>query len=269
MVSFCKKECQYKKNERILYSLGGYILGREHVENMREILFRRGKGERGTERKSPADRVYQEVLRQIVAGEIGAGERLPAEPLADQMGCSRMPVREALQRLASEGIVVITPGCGARLVSPSPREIRDVYAVRAVLEDMAVRLALKEKLSVLLAALEEILHHQEKARERSYEDYLRQDMAFHRTLAEWGGNAFLAASVENALAASWVYRMLFEPRRGAMLPPSPEEEHRKILEALRRRNEEDVAALVKRHILRGIEDLGLSGEEEPEALGSV
>lgn len=219
----------------------------------------------GALRESPADQVYREVLRRIVAGELGAGERLPAEPLAEQMGYSRMPVREALQRLASEGIVVLTPGCGARLVSPSPQEIRDVYAVRVVLEDMALRLALEKATSFFFASLEDILYRQREARENSYEDYLRQDMAFHRTLAEWGENAFLEASVESALAASWVYRILFEPRRGRGLLPSPEEEHRDILEALRRRDQDSAALLMKGHILRGIEDLGLGREEEPKA----
>ncbi len=238
---------------------------RKYFENKKALERRYIRSSPGVPQESPANRVYQEVLRQIVAGELGAGERLPAEPLAEQMGYSRMPVREALQRLASEGIVVLTPGCGARLVSPSPQEIRDVYAVRAVLEDMALRLALEKATSFFFASLEDILYHQREAREHSYEDYLRQDMAFHRALAEWGGNAFLGASVESALAASWVYRMLFEPRRGRGLLPSPEEEHRDILEALRRRDEERAALLMKEHILRGIEDLGLGREEEPEA----
>ncbi len=243
-------------------------MGRKHFGNKGALEGRYVKGSPGLLQESPADRVYQEVLRQIVAGELGAGERLPAEPLAEQMGYSRMPVREALQRLASEGIVVITPGCGARLVSPSPQEIRDVYAVRVVLEDMALRLALKQTTSFFFAFLEDILYHQREAREQSYEDYLRQDMAFHRALAEWGGNAFLGASVESALAASWVYRMLFETRRGRGLLPSPEEEHGDILEALRRQDEEHAVLLMKEHILRGIEDLGFGKKEEPEAFSS-
>ena len=186
-------------------------------------------------RKAPADRVYEEVLRQIVAGELAAGERLPAEPLAERMGCSRMPVREALQRLAAEGIVVLVPGCGARLVSPSPEEIRDVYAVRSLLEGMAVRLASEKISPVFLASLEEVLFAQIEAKGRSYEEYLAQDLAFHRIIAERGDNAFLAASVENALAASSVYRRLFENHRGWGVLPSPEEEHREILEAFRER----------------------------------
>ena len=224
-------------------------------------IFPSGGEEAVENRMTPADRVYQEILRQIVAGELTAGERLPTEPLAERMGCSRMPVREALQRLALEGIVILVPGSGARLVSPTPREIRDVYAVRTLLEGMAVRLAFQRRSPLLFASLEEILSRQIEAKERSYEEYLRQDLAFHRTIAEWGENAFLASSVENALGASSVYRMLFETQRGWGALPSPEEEHREILEAFREEREVRVVSLMECHVLRGVEDFGLQKED--------
>ncbi len=228
-------------------------------------IFPFGGEEAAENRMTPADRVYQEVLRQIVAGELTAGERLPTEPLAERMGCSRMPVREALQRLASEGIVILVPGSGARLISPTPREIRDVYAVRALLEGMAVRLAFQWRSPLFFASLEEILSRQIEAKERSYEEYLRQDLAFHRTIAEWGENVFLASAVENALGASSVYRMLFETQRGWGALPSPEEEHREILEALREEQEFRAVSLMECHVLRGVEDLGLQEEGEKAA----
>ncbi len=209
--------------------------------------------------KSPGEVVYEKLIQQIITGEIKAGERLPTGPLAKRMGYSRMPVREAVKRLAAEGIVIITPGSGARVISPTAREVRDVYTVRIMLERLGVTLAIQKSSPLLEAFLQENLEEQIQAAQKGdYLTYLQKDMKFHHLLAEWGGNAFLASSVKNALEASWVYRLLLEQGQRWNLLPSPEEDHQEILQAFRQQSEDVAVQLMEKHILRGLKDIGMS-----------
>jgi DNA-binding GntR family transcriptional regulator len=70
-----------------------------------------------------ADYAYQELRHKIITKQLKPGQRLPEVNIAVQMGVSRTPVREALRRLASEGLVIIIPNSGARLAAPTAREI--------------------------------------------------------------------------------------------------------------------------------------------------
>ena len=74
-----------------------------------------------------ADYAYQELRHKIITKQLKPGQRLPEVNIAVQMGVSRTPVREALRRLASEGLVIIIPNSGARLAAPTAREIEDTF----------------------------------------------------------------------------------------------------------------------------------------------
>ena len=88
-----------------------------------------------------AERVYSQLRQAILDGQIKAGERMREFDLAEQFGMSRTPVREALKRLAVEGLVVDLPSRGLVVSEPSPNEILDAYLVREMLEGLAARLA--------------------------------------------------------------------------------------------------------------------------------
>ncbi len=169
--------------------------------------------------------------------------------------------------MADEGIVVQSPGYGASLVSPTPKEIRDVYAVRVLLERAALDLAFGNLDGVRLARLEESVSRQAQAREVSFREYLRWDLAFHRTIADAADNDFLKREIENALSASNVYRILFENKSGKYRSPAPEEEHREIFLSICNGEKRTAKDLFQRHILRGIEDLVM--EEPPGGRGEM
>jgi DNA-binding GntR family transcriptional regulator len=88
-----------------------------------------------------AERVYAQLRQAILDGHLKAGERMREFDLAEQFGVSRTPVREALKKLAVEGLVVDMPGRGLVITEPSPNEILDAYLVREMLEGLAARLA--------------------------------------------------------------------------------------------------------------------------------
>ena len=159
-----------------------------------------------------ADYVYTELRHEIITKQKKPGQRLPEVNIAVQMGVSRTPVREALRRLASEGLVLIIPNSGARVASPSRREMEDAYVVREDLEVLAVRLAAGRVSDRHLRRLEETLLEEERAfSERNLELYLEVNEGFHKIIAEASGNRVLKEYVENILARTNVYIVFYDP----------------------------------------------------------
>jgi DNA-binding GntR family transcriptional regulator len=212
-----------------------------------------------------ADYVYQELRHQIVTKQIPPGRRLPEVNIAVKMGVSRTPVREALRRLASEGLVVIVPNSGARVASPSFREMEDAYVVRESLECLAVRLAAARIADRQLRKLEESIHEEEQAfNEKNLELYLEINDNFHRVIADASGNRVLAEYVENILARTNVYIVFYDPFYDIDSNPSLGE-HRGIVEAFRVRDVERAVELMRSHIRLSRNTL-IPPEEEAEAV---
>lgn len=91
--------------------------------------------------QSVVDQVYAVVQRRILSGQLPPGSRLPQEALAEEIGVSRTPLREALRRLATEGLVVFEPNRGARVAEQDFSHLMDAWRARLVLEPPAARLA--------------------------------------------------------------------------------------------------------------------------------
>src|SRR5438094_10243702 len=97
-------------------------------------------------RHSPLNKVVADRIRErILAGEYGPGERLAEERLSEELGISRMPVREALRALAAEGIVTLNPRRGASVTEFSKEHAQELIEVRATLEALNAKLAAKRK----------------------------------------------------------------------------------------------------------------------------
>lgn len=202
-----------------------------------------------------ADYVYQELRHKIVTKQLKPGQRLPEVNIAVQMGVSRTPVREALRRLASEGLVVIIPNSGARLASPTRKEMEDTFVVREKLECLAVGLAARRVSERHLRRLEETLLEEERAfQEQNLELYLEVNETFHRIIAEASGNKVLADYVENILARTNVYMVFYDPFYNVESNPSTKD-HRAIIDALRERNDDKAVELMRKHLLWSVEEL--------------
>ncbi len=210
-----------------------------------------------------ADYVYQELRHKIITKQMKPGQRLPEVNIAVQMGVSRTPVREALRRLASEGLVLIIPNSGARLVSPSRKEVENAYLVREQLECLAVRLAVKNVAEKHLRRLEEAILSEEQAfKEKNLEQYLEINEAFHRIIADASGNRILGDYIDNILARTNVFIVFYDPFYDIDTNPSIEE-HRHILKALQEKDEEKVVALMQEHLKASQETLAKpEGEDE-------
>lgn len=174
--------------------------------------------------------------------------RLPEVSIAAKIGVSRTPVREALRRLANEGLVVIIPNSGARLAFPSRKEVEDAYAVRANLERFSARLAATRISDRQLRKLEEAsLDEIQASEQKNIEYYLEVNERFHRIIAEASGNRLLAEYVGNVMARTDVYIVYYDPFYS--LPQNPSiEEHRAIVEALKAHDPDKAEDAMARHI---------------------
>lgn len=211
-----------------------------------------------------AEAVYRKLLHMIFSKQLRPGQRLPEVLLAEQLEVSRTPVREALRRLANEGLVVLMPNVGASVVTPTRAEMLDTYEVRNVLECLAVRKAAGRVGAVQLARLEEKIEEEtEVFALRDLEAYIEINNSFHRIIAEASGNLVLADSIENYLARTFVYMVFFESFFDFDTNPSLEE-HRAILAALRAHDAEKAVRLMDRHIGQAAEDLERKDLEAPD-----
>src|SRR4051812_42245246 len=98
----------------------------------------------GSAHRPRRDVVTAELRRLILAGVLKPGERLVEDRLAERLGVSRTPVREAIRVLAREGFVEVTPGRGAAVANPPREEAEELFDVRMALEGLTARLAARK-----------------------------------------------------------------------------------------------------------------------------
>ncbi|MDD3706959.1 MAG: GntR family transcriptional regulator [Aminobacterium sp.] len=208
-----------------------------------------------------ADYAYQELRHKIITKQLKPGQRLPEVNIAVQMGVSRTPVREALRRLASEGLVIIIPNSGARLAAPTAREIEDTFLVRDQLETLSIKLAAERIGDRHLRRLEEAMIEEGRAiEEKDLEKYLEVNEAFHKAIADASGNKVLSEYVENILARTNAYVVFYDPFYQLETMPSIDA-HREILVALRHHDSEKCVKLLRAHLQDAIEGLRRAREE--------
>jgi DNA-binding GntR family transcriptional regulator len=139
-----------------------------------------------------ADQIFRVLKASVIRQEYQAGERLVDQEIADRLGVSRTPVREAINRLAAEGLLTITPRRGVFVTEISEDDIKEMYEVREALETLAVRLAFRADTNQLAHDLREIM--------RQYQSSLEMDdlfgcydldRQFHDCLVEASQNSML------------------------------------------------------------------------------
>jgi DNA-binding GntR family transcriptional regulator len=153
------------------------------------------------------DRAIDAIRERVLVGEFAGGERLGEVELASELGMSRTPVRQALLRLAAEGLVEVAPNRGARVVARSSEELEYVFELRARLEGLAARQAAVRATTEQLDRLDEIantLRTHSARREMSVVTELNS--LFHATIIEIAASAALASSVSGLLYASVMAR---------------------------------------------------------------
>ena len=199
----------------------------------------------------PRTLVHQ-VIDALVAGAseglILPGDRIIEAELALQLGVSRVPVREALRVLESQGIVVNEPYRGIRLTPVSPERIDQLIEVRVALETTAARRAIRLKMNDAphLASLEAIVQEMETMAARNdVFGFATADTSFHRTLCGFAGNAVLCDMWEmlaRQMTIIFGLSTLGKPMAAIV------EEHRAMIAVFRRGDARDMAREINEHI---------------------
>jgi DNA-binding GntR family transcriptional regulator len=198
---------------------------------------------------SPLAQLVADKLRErILGGELGSGERLVESRLSEEMGVSRVPVREALRKLASEGLVSIEPRRGATVISYSEEQVRELVEVRATLEALNAKLAAKRHDESKVAELKAILEEGVKAADSGdAADSLRLVVLndrFHDALGNIAANAVLSDMMRSLRERT---ALLFAPMNRSRGRQNWEE-HSAILRAVISKDAEMASFLAARHV---------------------
>ena len=145
--------------------------------------------------RSVVDQVHSALLERIVAGELPPGSRLRQEALADELGVSRTPLREALVRLASEGLVEFTPNRGATVAARDFTDMEQAWGARLVIEPGAARLAAERRDPEAVERLRECVRRQ-RAVAGDVTTSFALNREFHLTLVHASGNVHLGQFAE-------------------------------------------------------------------------
>lgn len=200
----------------------------------------------GFHRDSTALRVKQDLLRQILSGEIAPGTRLIELKLASEFQTSQGPVREALCELEGMELVTTVPYRGTRVREVTVKDVREAYQVRAYLEELSGRLAaplLPDKLQPFEKAAKAALG---AAKRNDIQGYTRHDIQFHRLIVAASENRILLRTWDSLAFEVHVQIRLLRDKVDLM---AAQRDHWRILEALEKGNGATAGRLLRTHIL--------------------
>lgn len=193
------------------------------------------------------DIVFQTLRNAIITGELQPGERLMETQLAEKLGVSRTPIREAIRKLELEGLVVMVPRKGAQVAQFTEKDIQDVLEVRAALEALAAKLACRRMDDRAFLKLQlAIAEYSYAAKNKDLETMIEKDVEFHDIICNATQNDKLIQLFNNLKEQVNRYRITY--LKNAEDSETVEAEHLAILDALKNKDEEVASRLASKHI---------------------
>jgi DNA-binding GntR family transcriptional regulator len=196
---------------------------------------------------SVADHVERALRERILAGALGPGERLHQEALSEELGVSRTPLREALGRLAADGLVEVLPNRGARVADVQPQDMRAAYEARLVIEPAAAALAAERADERALEAMRATIEALRGARGDVRASFLA-NRAFHLALVAASANPYLMRLAETLWAGRVGLRVYERQRNTEELVGLDAADHEEILAAIVAREGARAERLTAEHI---------------------
>ncbi len=197
-----------------------------------------------------SDQVKEYIINAILGGEFQPGDRILESALARKLGVSQAPVREAIRDLVLLGFLESEPYKGTSVRSFTSAELWEVYTVRAALESLAARLAVRRLSEADVEALEAILEQMlEAARADNREELTLLDNAFHEAILRISGNNLLYQLWKTLEFGRWT---IVTYRVSEHDPEYLAARHRELLEVLKKRDPKAATRAMQHHL----EDLG-------------
>ena len=218
--------------------------------------------------KSAQEMGYEKIRAAIAAGQFGTGQRLVEAQLAEKLGVTRGPIREALCRLEHDGLVQRVPGVGVFVSDFDKESLLELCDIRAVLESLAARKAASRcdelgaiKLGRELEKLRRIAEAAEGVSRGTCHDLYEAEESLHHLIAEVAEMPLLA----KLLANQHIIRRMFRAEKG-LHPEMIEkaelerivERHSRLVEAIIAQREDDAAELAHEHVMRAVRKLQLT-----------
>jgi DNA-binding GntR family transcriptional regulator len=205
---------------------------------------------------------YRAIRESILAGRFAMGERVVEKRVAEELEISRAPVREALRRLAEEGLVVERARHGTSVRVLSAKDFIDIYNLRIAVEGAAIRLATRNQPP--LDSIEQLIEQMRRAaRQRNMNRLVNLELELHEQICVLSGNSFLASTFHSLSAL--IRMALALDDAGYDEVEKIAEEHLPLVEAIRSGDEEAAARTLVSHIVSTVgpllERLGVDGSQ--------
>ena len=191
--------------------------------------------------------VYEELKLQILTGKIVPGTRMMEVELADEMGVSRTPVREAIRKLEKEGLVTIEPRRGAYASQISTEDMVEILEVRQTMEGMAAYIAAQRMKPDQLKRIQEAEElYNEAVKNGNTADMIFYDSKFHKLIVEASNNKTLLQLIEPLQEMALRFRYLYydDFKRAENMPY----EHQHIIDAIASGNADEAKSAADSHI---------------------
>jgi DNA-binding GntR family transcriptional regulator len=208
-----------------------------------------------------SERIAAHLRDAILSGQIAPGERIRQEEVAARLGTSRLPVREALRMLESEGLTEHTANKGARVPALDRHELDVLYQMRERLEPLALTESIPHLTSGEIRDLEALAER--IAADTDLTEFLVLDRAFHLGSYAGCGTEHLVATVTRMWNSTQPYRRVFMTLGGPDRRWIVDHEHRLILDAIKRADSVDAERFLSGHIRRTRIELA----QHPEVFG--
>lgn len=193
------------------------------------------------------DQVFEKLRQAIINGDLKPGERLVERTLAEQLGVSRTPVREAIRMLELEGLITFQPKLGAVVSRVSDSEVIEIYRIRAVLEGLAARMAAE---NITPDGIEKLMNKLKEMEKAAEERDIIQLEKFHR---QFNDIIYQAANSPRlySMISTLVDHIQLYTKVGYSQPKRIEEaskEHRQLAEAIVQKNKDLAEHAARKHI---------------------
>ena len=193
-----------------------------------------------------SEKAYQIIKKKIVSLELKPLAVIDEQVLMKELGLGRTPIREALHRLAHEGLVVIVPRRGIFVADISITDLQKIFEVRLVLEGFCAQLAARRMTADQIAAMDALLQELDEVPNGDVEALMSIDERFHGLVYQAANNEFMADILNRLYTLSLRLWYLALDHLGYVREAI--EQHRAIAAALKARDEEQAQALIQQHI---------------------
>lgn len=193
------------------------------------------------------DVVFNTLRHAILKGELEPGERLMEIALAQKLGVSRTPIREAIRKLELEGLVVMVPRKGAEVADITEKDLRDVLEVRKALEELSIELAMRNMTEKNFGELEAA--NETFAKNLEGDDLIKiaeSDVAFHEIIYMATGNNRLIQMINNLREQMYRYRLEYIKDKSSH--ERLVAEHKRIMAAMKSGDISEAKAAIRLHV---------------------